>query len=65
MTFNEKYLRTAGTVTVGCRQIKRYHISIEPEIEVGIQKAAAAFLPRLLPTPNDKTPPASFVVVHH
>ena len=64
MTFNEKYLRAAGTVTVGGRQVKRYHISIESEIEVGIQKAAAEFLPRLLPSPDDETPPASFVIVH-
>ena len=64
MTFNEKYLRAAGTVRVGGRQVKRYHISIEPEIEVGIQKAAAEFLPRLLPSPDDETPPASFVIVH-
>ena len=64
MTFNEKYLRAAGTVTVSGRQVKRYHISIEPEIEVGIQKAAAEFLPRLLPSPDDETPPASFVIVH-
>ena len=64
MTFNEKYLRAAGTGTVSGRQVKRYHISIEPEIEVGIQKAAAEFLPRLLPSPDDETPPASFVIVH-
>ena len=64
MTFNEKYLRATGTVTVSGRQVKRYHISIEPEIEVGIQKAAAEFLPRLLPSPDDETPPASFVIVH-
>jgi hypothetical protein len=64
MTYNEKYLRTAGTVTVGGRQVKRYHISIEPDIEVGIQKAAYDFLPGLLPAPESETPPASFVIVH-
>jgi hypothetical protein len=64
MTYNEKYLRAAGTVAVGGRQVKRYHISIEPDVEVGIQKAAYDFLPRLLPEPEPDTPPASFVIVH-
>ena len=64
MTFNEKCLRSAATFAVGGRQVKRYHISIEPEIEEAIQKAAAEFLPRLLPSPDDETPPASFVILH-
>src|SRR5258708_27397798 len=63
MTFNEKYLRAPGTVAVGGRQVKRYHVSIEPEVEEAIQKAAAEFLPGLLPSP-DETPPASFVILH-
>jgi hypothetical protein len=46
MTFTEKHLRAVGTVAVGGRQVKRYHISIEPGIEEAIQKAAAEFLPR-------------------
>ncbi len=49
MTFNEKYLRAHGAIAAGGREVKRYHVSIEPEIEAGIQKAAAEFLPRLLP----------------
>lgn len=64
MTFNEKYLRAAGVVAVCGRQVKRYHISIEPEIEVGVRKAAYDFLPRLLPDPEHDTPPASFVILH-
>ena len=64
MTFTEKYLRAAGTVAVGGRQVKRYHVSIEPEIEVNVQKAAAEYLPRLLPSPDGETPPASFVILH-
>ncbi len=64
MTFNEKHLRSAGAVSVGGRRVKRYHISIEPDIEVAIQKAAYEFLPRLLPDPGHDTPPASFVIVH-
>jgi hypothetical protein len=64
MTYNEKYLRAAGTVAIGGRQVKRYHVSIEPDIEVGVQKAAYDFLPRLLPAPELDTPPASFIIVH-
>ena len=64
MTYTEKHLRAAGVVAVGGRQVKRYHISIEPEIEENIQKAAAGFLPRLLPAPDDETPPASFAILH-
>ena len=64
MTYDEKYLRTGGTVAVGGRQVKRYHISIEPDIEVGVQKAAYDFLPGLLPEPEPDTPPASFIIVH-
>jgi hypothetical protein len=59
MTFTEKYLRAAGTVAVGGRQVKRDHVSIEPEIEETVRKAAAEYLPRLLPSPDDETPPAS------
>jgi hypothetical protein len=64
MTFNEKYLRAHGTIAAGGREVKRYHVSIEPDIEAGIQKAAAEFLPRLLPAPDEETPPASFVILH-
>jgi len=64
MTFTEKYLRAPGTVAVGGRQVKRYHISIAPEIEETVLKAAAEYLPGLLPSADDETPPASFVIVH-
>ncbi len=64
MTFAEKYLRAPGRIAVAGRQVKRYHVSIEPEIDEGIQKAAAEFLPRLLPAPDGETPPASFVILH-
>lgn len=64
MTFTEKHLRAPGTIDVGGRQVKRYHVSAEPGIEDGVQKAAREFLPRLLPPPDDDTPPASFVILH-
>ncbi len=64
MSFSEKYLRALGPVPVGGRQVKRYHVSIEPEIEDSVQQAAYAFLPRLVAPPDDETPPAAFAIVH-
>lgn len=64
MPFTEKHLTTLCPVDVAGRQVKRYHVSIEPEIEDGVQQAAYDFLPRLLPAPDDETPPASFMILH-
>jgi hypothetical protein len=64
MTFAEKYVRSPGTVAVAGRQVKRYHVSIEPEIEANFDKAAAEFLARLLPAPDGETPPAWLVILH-
>jgi hypothetical protein len=65
MSFTEKYLRAPGPVEIAGRQVKRYHVStLDADIEDGIQKAAYGFLPRLLPAPDDETPPASFAVLH-
>jgi hypothetical protein len=65
MAFRDKELSVPGVSTLAGRQLKRYHIDqpdhrIEPEVE----KAAYAFLPRLLPTGDPTTPPASWVVLH-
>lgn len=65
MPFTEKYLRSAGVIEAGGRQVKRYHVAAEgSEIEDGICRAAYEFLPRLLPEPDGSTPPASWVVLH-
>jgi hypothetical protein len=65
MPFQEKFLRALGVIEVGGRQIKRYHISTaDSGIEDGIQRAAYAMLPRLLPDPDGETPPAGWVVLH-
>ncbi|MEV7968656.1 hypothetical protein AB0O34_22120 [Sphaerisporangium sp. NPDC088356] len=64
MAFTEKYLRLPGVIETAGRQIKRYHVStFDTEIEEEIQRAAYAFLPRLLPG-LDETPPAAFTVLH-
>lgn len=64
MPFTEKHLTAPAPIEVSGRQVKRYHISIQPDIEDGIQKAAYDFLPRLLPAPDDETPPAAFMILH-
>jgi hypothetical protein len=65
MTYTDKYLRAPGPVEIAGRQVKRYHVATaDTGIEDGVQRAAAAFLPRLLPAPDDETPPASFTVLH-
>ncbi|GII84737.1 hypothetical protein Ssi03_27270 [Sphaerisporangium siamense] len=64
MPFTEKFLRVPGTIGVDGRHVKRYHVStLDTEIEPEVQRAAYAFLPRLLPGPDD-TPPAAFAVLH-
>jgi hypothetical protein len=65
MPYIDKYLRTEAPIEVGGRHIKRYHVNYpDVPIEAGIQKAAAEFLPRLLPAPDGETVPASFTVLH-
>jgi hypothetical protein len=65
VAFNEKLLRYSGVAKVAGRQIKRYHVHGQAdEIEPEVEQAAYAFLARLLPDPDDETPPAGFVVLH-
>jgi hypothetical protein len=65
MTYTDKYLRAPGPVEIAGRQVKRYHVATaDTGIEEGVQRAAYAFLPRLLPAPEQDTPPASFTVLH-
>jgi hypothetical protein len=65
MAFTEKFLRTPGVLELAGRHVKRYHVSTaDTEIEDSVQKAAYAFLPRLLREPDAETPPASFAVLH-
>jgi hypothetical protein len=65
MTYTDKYLRAPGPVEIADRQVKRYHVATaDTGIEEGVQRAAYAFLPRLLPAPERDTPPASFTVLH-
>jgi hypothetical protein len=64
MAFTEKLLRVLPPVEVGGRSIKRYHVTADPAgIEAGVEKAAYAILPELLPEP-DGTPRATFIVLH-
>jgi hypothetical protein len=50
MPFSEKHVRARGAVEAGDRLVKRYHITAAGEdIADGIQRAAYAFLPLVLP----------------
>lgn len=65
MTYSEKYIRIHDVIETADRWVKRYHISaLGGQIPEGIQDAAYAFLPQLLPKPDDETPPASWVILH-
>jgi hypothetical protein len=65
MRFAERHLTTAGPIEVAGRKIKLYYVSLAAgPIDAQIVEAAEAFLPRLLPAPDDETPPASFVILH-
>jgi hypothetical protein len=58
------YLRTAGVIECTGRRVKRYHVSAGgAKIADSIQDAAYDFLPRLLPKPDDETPPAGWAVL--
>jgi hypothetical protein len=60
----EPYLRPAGVIECAGRQVKLYHLSADGgRIADSIQKAAYGFLPRLLPRPDDETPPAGWAVL--
>ncbi len=65
MGFAEKVLRSPGVLEVAGRQLKRYHVaSVGQEIEQEVQEAAYAFVAKLLPAPDEETPPAGFTVLH-
>jgi hypothetical protein len=65
MPFADRYMRALAPIEAGNRQIKRYHINVlDAEIEMPVQDAAYRMLPRLLPAPDQETPPASFVILH-
>ena len=64
MTFTEKLLGTRPPVQAGGRRFKRYYVTSDvAKISAGIEAAALAILPELLPA-ADGTPPAGFVVLH-
>lgn len=65
MGFTEKYVRAPGVIDLAGRQLKRYHITTRGEsIEAEVERSAYAFLPSLLPSPDEETPPAGFTVLH-
>ncbi|MET9340002.1 hypothetical protein [Nonomuraea sp. NPDC003804] len=64
MAFLEKNLRSLPPVTLGGRPYKRYHVDCEGhEIEPEVEKAAYAYVPRLVPPPADDSP-AGWIVLH-
>jgi hypothetical protein len=65
MGFKEKFVSTPGVIEIAGRHVKRYHVYTEGEpIEPTVEDAAYAFLPALLPDPDDETPPAAFTILH-
>jgi len=64
MAVAEMYVSAQGVIECTGRQVKRYHVSAEAGmIADSIQAAAYQFLPRLLPKPDDETPPAGWAVL--
>ncbi len=64
MAVAEMHLGTPGVIGCTGRRVKRYHVSVDGGgIAGGIQRAAYDFLPRLLPEPDDETPPAGWSVL--
>jgi hypothetical protein len=64
MAVAEMYLSTQGVIECAGRRVKRYHVSAEAGVIAGgIQDAAYQFLPRLLPEPDEVTPPAGWAVL--
>lgn len=65
MTFSEKYVRAAGVIEAAGRQVKCYHVSaMQGHVPERIQDAAYAFLPRLLPEPDNEMPPGGWAILH-
>ncbi|CAM5664420.1 hypothetical protein SAVIM338S_06861 [Streptomyces avidinii] len=65
MAFTEKLLSVHSPIQVGDRRVKRYHVTADPAgIAPEVQRAAYAFLHRLLPETDDGTPTAAFTVLH-
>lgn len=64
MPIAEMHLSTPGVIRCNGRRVKRYHLTADGgKIADGIQDAAYEFLPRLLPRPDDETPPAGWAVL--
>jgi hypothetical protein len=64
MALAEMHLSTPGVIECTGRLVKRYHVSADGgKIADAIQAAAYDFLPRLLPEPDDETPPAGWAVL--
>ncbi|MCI4066536.1 hypothetical protein MRQ36_29855 [Micromonospora sp. R77] len=65
MAFHDKQLTVPGTVEVAGRHVKRYHVD-QPgrRLEPAVVATAYEFLPRLLPSSDGHTPPASWSVLH-
>jgi hypothetical protein len=64
MAVAEMHLSTPGVIECTGRWVKRYHVSANRgKIAGSIQDAAYDFLPRLLPRPDDETPPAGWAVL--
>lgn len=65
MPYSEKYMHAAGVMEVSGRFMKRYDISAMGTcIPDGIQRAAASFLPQLIPEVDEETSPAGWVILH-
>ena len=64
MALAEMHLSTRSVIECSGRRVKRYHVSADGgRIADSIQVAAYDFLPRLLPEPDDQTPPAGWAVL--
>jgi len=65
MPYTPKHLCPAPVTQIAGRQVKPYYITPPgTTVEPSVLSAAEAFLPGLLPAPDEETPPASFVIVH-
>jgi hypothetical protein len=65
VTLTPKQLRSKPRCTIADRRFKRYHVNGDgSEIDLAVQAAAYAFVPKLLPDFDDGTEPAGFIVLH-
>jgi hypothetical protein len=66
MTFHQKYVHALPPVERAGRHVKRYHVTREPDgiLALELAEAAYAVADKLLPAPDDETPPASWLVLH-